>query len=921
MDPTVPTARLASSVVVPLVKKLFQQDGPGAGLVDRPVRISSLVSFRGEKRTLSEQDLHKLTATLVRRAVEPAGPGERPVPIGEDASVALALARTLYSLGDLDMEDVQAVRFGPQALARAMRSVEPNATRHLSAAAANLHDALLETACVYILHFFTQRSTFVPRTLVQHSQALADSLARTDELLRRVPSQFTQDALFEARYAAHIAHKHNMLTIYGIDLTNSPEQWPLDAAYLSLEAGFAHESRRAPIRGEHATIRAEHAFHGRDRVLLRGEAGSGKTTLVQWMAVTAARQDRAILREGGSPLAPFADRVPFVLPIRSLTRQDDDLPTPDHFLSRIRSPLAAAQPPGWTDRVLAAGRGLILIDGIDETPEKVRERTRRWLQDLITVYPGNLWLVTSRPSAVRPRWLAAETFAELSLAPMSRSGVDSFIHRWHNAARSVSESDEQREQLDMYETSLGAAVRSKNDLARLATNPLMCGLICALHCDRRGYLPHARKELYEAALSMLLSRRDRERDMASPDGVELTEEPKIRLLQRLAYKFILNGKAELDYSHAERIIADTLPGVPVAAAQGDASTIFRHLLLRSGLLREPADGSIDFIHRTFQDYLGAKAAVEEGDISLLVLRAAETQWEDVIRMAAAHARPAECAEFLLDIARRGDSSNSGYRRTQLHLVAAAAMEHATELQPRVRAEIKERTAALIPPKTSAEAKDLAGIGSVALELLPGPHGLTDEQCLLTVETAVLIGGEAALPLLSQYRDHPAVPVQQLLSTAWHRFDTRAYAESVLAGLTEDEVYYEVTSQDELTTLRELATPSRLRVADGLTSADLVRHVRPGRLTHLWVPGSMSATWFWLSGFPLLHTLTLAPGRPEPAPGLPVPGVPVPTLDLSSLAAHPALRTVRVVVDQPLAGTEHLAGTVEVVEVRQTELTW
>lgn len=53
MDPTVPTARLASSVVVPLVKKLFQQDGPGAGLVDRPVRISSLVSFRGEKRTLS----------------------------------------------------------------------------------------------------------------------------------------------------------------------------------------------------------------------------------------------------------------------------------------------------------------------------------------------------------------------------------------------------------------------------------------------------------------------------------------------------------------------------------------------------------------------------------------------------------------------------------------------------------------------------------------------------------------------------------------------------------------------------------------------------------------------------------------------------------------------------------------------------
>ncbi|HET6860843.1 MAG TPA: NACHT domain-containing protein [Streptomyces sp.] len=905
MDPVVPTARLASSIVVPLIKRLFTRDGPGAGLVDRPVRVSSLVSFRGEKRTLSDQDLYKLTATLVRRAVDPVGHGERPVPPDEDEAVVLALARTLYSLGDLDMEDVQAVQLGPAELARAMKAVDPTATRDLSAAAANLHDALLETAAVYILHFFTQRSTFVPRTLVRQSRALADSLARTDELLKRVPSQFTQDALFEARYADHIAHKHGMLMIYGIDLTDSPEQWPLDAAYLSLEAGFAQEARHAPIRAEHAPIRAEHAFHGRDRVLLRGEAGSGKTTLVQWMAVTAAQQDRAVLSEEGSPLAAFAGRVPFVLPIRSLTRQDDELPTPDHFLNRIRSPLAAAQPPGWTDRVLAAGRGLILIDGIDETSQKIRERTRRWLQDLLAAYPGNLWLVTSRPSAVRGRWLAAENFAELSLAPMGRGDVDAFIHRWHNAARSVS--PEQRAQLDAYEASLSAAVRSKHDLAHLATNPLMCGLICALHCDRRGYLPHARRELYNAALSMLLSRRDRERDMASPDGVELTEEPKIRLLQRLAYKFILNGKAELEYGHAERIIADTLPGVPVAAAQGDAATIFRHLLLRSGLLREPAAGSIDFIHRTFQDYLGAKAAVEEGDIALLVLRAAETQWEDVIRMAAAHARPRECADFLLDIVRRGDGSSSAPRRTQLHLVAAAALEHATELEPRVRAEISARTAALIPPKTFAEASDLSAIGSIALELLPGPHGLTDEQCLLTVQTAVLIGGDAALPLLSQYRHHPSLPVRQLLSTAWHRFDTMSYAEAVLAGLTEDHVYFEVTKRDELIALRGLPRRGRLRVAEGFTSGDLTREVRPDRLTHLWVPGMMSATWFWLSRFPNLHTLTLAPSEAE--------------IDLSSLAANPSLRLVRLAVDQPCTGLEHLAAGTEVQQLQPADLTW
>lgn len=80
--------------------------------------------------------------------------------------------------------------------------------------------------------------------------------------------------------------------------------------------------------------------------------------------------------------------------------------------------------------------------------------------------------------------------------------------------------------LAAYRAQLLDAVRTKPDLGRLATNPLMCGLICALHRDRRGYLPHGRKELYESALSMLLTRRDRERDMAVP---ELSEEPQLQL--------------------------------------------------------------------------------------------------------------------------------------------------------------------------------------------------------------------------------------------------------------------------------------------------------------------------------------------------------------------------------------------------------
>ncbi|MGI5398834.1 NACHT domain-containing protein [Streptomyces sp. CA-135486] len=886
MDAAAIGARLASSAVVPLVRKLFTADGPGAGLVDRPVKISGLVTFSGEKRSLGEKELQKITAELVRRAVVSAGAHERPVSADEEEAVAIALAHTVQCLGNLEMDDVQAVQLGHKALAKRLRDTDPRTTYHLSDDAARLHDVLLEVACLHILHFFTQRSTFVARTLVSHSSQLADSIARIDLLLERTPSVLAEDTIFEARYAEHIIDKHGTLTIYGIDFTNSPDEWPLDTAYLSLELGMDKRGRQAPIR-------AEYVLAGRDRVLLRGVAGSGKTTLVQWLAVTTARQGAG----NGRHLAPLSGRVPFVLALRTLTHLWHDLPTPGRFLAAVRSPLADAQPRGWTDRVLRAGRGLLLVDGVDEVPEKVRDRTKVWLRDLISAYPDNLWLITSRPSAVRDRWLEAQGFTELSLAPMSRGDVTHFIRRWHTAARSGD--DAERQLLDTYEHSLTAAVRTKGDLSRLATNPLMCGLICALHRDRRGYLPRARKDLYDAALSMLLSRRDIERAMSAIDGIELTEEPKTQLLQRLAYKFLLNGKSELERTQAERIIAQTLPSVSAAVSQGTAQEIFRHLLLRSGVLREPVPGTIDFIHRTFQDYLGAKAAVEEGDLALLVLRAADSQWEDVIRMAIAHARPSERAELLAELIARGDTANTPRRRTQLHLLAMASLEHATQLAPSIRTEVERRASALIPPKGVSEARDLAQVGPVVLELLPGPDGLEPEAASLTVQTAMLIGGDAAIPILARYANCPDPGVRTQLAIAWHHFDTDQYAEDVISQMTGDDIYFDVVTLAELGALQNLGGRARLRIGEGLGSNNLLAGIVHRKLTHLWLQSDQSVTWYWLAAFSQLHTLIL---DHSPTP-----------VDLSSLAAHPTLRTIGIHPDQILVDAGALHERFEVID--------
>ncbi|MFF4548016.1 NACHT domain-containing protein [Streptomyces sp. NPDC001406] len=815
MDPAVLGTRLASGLVGPLVKKLFVQDGPGAGLVDKPVRLSALVSFRGEKRTLTDKDVRKLATRLVKEAVD--SPGERPFPADEEEAVAHALTGKLLALGELDMDDVQAVQLGYRELARKLHHRAP--TRDLTADASFFLDSVTEWACLHIIDFFTRRSTFVAHTLIEQSRAQAELIAKLDELIIRSPRPFARDATFERRYLAYVAKKHGQLTIYGIDLVNSPAKWPLDVAYLSLEAtgekarladfatglprealpggdGTTADAVLAELRAELRTLEsrpADQVLAEHDRVLLRGVAGSGKTTLVQWLAVSATRG------EPEGPMAYLYGRVPLVLPLRSLTRHGERLPSPDGFLKASGCPLAGAQPEGWADRVLDRGRGLVLVDGIDEVPETERERARVWLGELVAAYPGNRWLVTSRPSAVQDDWLADDDFTELTLSAMSPADVASFVRRWHTAARGGNEDEDA--DLRTYQSQLLAAIRGKADLGRLATNPLMCGLICALHRDRRGYLPHGRKELYEAALTMLLTRRDRERDVSA--GVELQQEPQTQLLQRLAYWLIRNGRTELDRERAEQIIAEALPAVPAAAALGEAPVVYRHLLNRSGLLREPAPDTLDFIHRTFQDYLGARAAVEVWDIGLLVEHAADDQWEDVIRMAVAHARPRERAEILTGLLEKGDASLEGRERNRVFLLAAACLEHAAELDPGVRAAVEKRAGTLIPPVSVTAAEQLAAVGPLVLDLLPDPEELEQGDAVMVLMTATRVRSDAAIPYLARFAKNVSSLVMSRLLWAWDQFDTERYALEVLAHVDPTAVVFPVTNTARLRALRAL----------------------------------------------------------------------------------------------------------------------
>ncbi|MFG2498705.1 NACHT domain-containing protein [Streptomyces sp. NPDC048441] len=822
-------ARIASSVVAPLIKKLFVADQPGAALVDKPVRIASLVSFSGEKRDVTPKDVEKVADELVRRALKAAGPREQPIDPAEAPAVRNALARTLSGLGTLTIKDYEAVALGPEAFAGKLHAQAPvDELFALGRDGEYFYQQLLLTAALHILNFFSQRSTFIARQQIVHSQQSARIIQAIDILLERLPSQSAEDAGFEALYAAHVAERHGTLTIYGLDAGTS--EWPLDTAYLSLEAtrertGHGYGGSSGSGSGLH--VPAEQVLAQHDQVLLRGVAGSGKTTLVQWLAVTAASRTY----EHG--LTHLIGRVPFVLPMRRIVRPGAELPIPGDFLKAVACPVSGEQPTGWAERVLRARRAVLLVDGIDEIAADRREAARRWLRELVRAFPGNLWLVTSRPSAVPERWLSSQGFSELTLSPMTRDDVATFVRRWHRAA---SDDDETG-------ASLLQAVRSTSELNRLATNPLMCGMLCALHRDRRGFLPQDRKSLYEAALTMLLERRDRERQLDHPDGVRIPYAIQIQLLQKLAWWLIRNSRSEMGRSDALHIIGQAIPAVDLK--DRTAEEVYTSLLLRSGLLREPADDRVDFLHRTFQDYLGSRLAVQELDFDLLLNHAEQDQWEDVVLLAIAHARPKEAEQMLRQLVQR-DTPRS-------KLLAAAGLRYAAEVEPTVRTLVEECVGSLIPPRTFARASDLAQAGGdLVVALLPGPDEVDEAPVEMAVWAAARLGSEAALHFLTGFRDHPSQSVQEILAMSWSRFDRDLYARDILAHLPRQSTV-DVRGAEDLRALRDIGGWQDINVVGAYRVEDLTELVVRERLTRLGLDAPHPVEGLaWLSAFPRLE---------------------------------------------------------------------
>ena len=680
----------------------------------------------------------------------------------EQEAAALAVADAMNS-AQINEKLLFASDLDPQSLAIAVRQSAPDAARDLNEAGRLFYDRALREACTYVIEITSTLPTFA----LQSGQEMLRREGEIERLVKKVLDELPKitrgedaqnaDIAFLNEYRRALSRKLDQLELFGISTSVAKRRYSLSVAYITLTAarpiapGKAHEEQADPTDDPTEEIdycRVDEALARCQRVLIRGEAGSGKTTMLQWLAVQAARESF----EGA--LDSWNGQVPFFIQLRRWV--DRDLPKPESFLDFVTPNISDEMPRQWVHRQLRSG-ALVLIDGIDEVPETKRHDVKDWIDGIAGDFPESRVVVTSRPAAVEEGWLSAEEFEDSELQPMDLADVQTLIDQWHEAARMIM-SDEEVMLLSDYRDSLKSSIRKNRPLRNLATTPLLCAMLCTLHLDRRKNIPRDRMEFYRLAME-ILERREVERGTMHSKVATLTTRQKDFLLQRLAYWLLINDRSDADREEVETCLGKSLHRLPTV--DFSASELLQFLLERSGLLREAIPGRIDFIHRSFQEYLAARAVIDEHLVDLLINNAHLDQWREVIILSAGHATQKDCDKLiggLLDRARR-----DGFNYKQIPLLPIACLETATGLSPRLRFAVEDSLRSIVPPRSLGQAKTLAAAGEIAIPYLTGHKRAKASYAAACVRALGLIGGDAAYDALGEYcMDTRSVVISELV---------------------------------------------------------------------------------------------------------------------------------------------------------------
>jgi hypothetical protein len=372
-----------------------------------------------------------------------------------------------------------------------------------------------------------------------------------------------------------------------------------------------------PATGQRSLI-ADFLGKPRPRVLaVIGAPGSGKTTLLRHTAreMCLSRRHR------------WGRDVPILLYLRdhvAMIVAEPEVALPALVASALKRYDLSDQA-GWLEQRLRAGHCVVMLDGLDEVArQEDRLAISEWVSVQVTRYPGNDFVITSRPLGYSSAPVQGAITVQTQLFTLEQ--VNRFVHRWCLAElrRGTGSSDPNITRMAAEEADeLLARLRTAPALRALTVNPLLLTMIATVH-RHSGALPGSRAELYDRICEVLLWRRQEAKNLPKETLDELSGAQKKRLMRALAFEMMRRKVRDLSSDEAITIlrpmIRRMIKDLTVEELLDDVAS--------NGLFIERENGVRAFAHQTFQEYLAAEHIQDRNQQEILLKAVSDAWWRE-----------------------------------------------------------------------------------------------------------------------------------------------------------------------------------------------------------------------------------------------------------------------------------------------------